>query len=56
MERDKEAGMEEVVEDCRVQHGELWNEDVKIHYVECGDKNGELVTDPIILIQNAMNS
>ncbi|XP_024367427.1 uncharacterized protein [Physcomitrium patens] len=43
MERDKEAGMEEVVEDCRVQHGELWNEDVKIHYVECGDKNGELV-------------
>lgn len=42
---DDEVGTEEVIEGCRVQHGELWNEDVKIHYVECGDKNGELVID-----------
>ncbi|KAG0621847.1 hypothetical protein M758_3G052600 [Ceratodon purpureus] len=41
--QDDEVGTEEVIEGCRVQHGELWNEDVKIHYVECGDKNGELV-------------
>lgn len=43
MEVEDEVGSEEVVGGCRVRHGELWNEDVRIHYVECGDKNGELV-------------
>jgi pimeloyl-ACP methyl ester carboxylesterase len=43
--QDDEVGTEEVIEGCRVQHGELWNGDVKIHYVECGDRNGELVID-----------
>lgn len=39
----EEGGSEEVVGGCLVQHGQVWNGDVKIHYVECGDKNGELV-------------
>lgn len=46
MEVEDEVGSEEVVGGCRVRHGELWNEDVRIHYVECGDKNGELVVAP----------
>lgn len=43
MDGDDKVGSDEAVAGCRVRHGELWNEDVKIHYVECGDKNGELV-------------
>ncbi|KAG0603279.1 hypothetical protein M758_10G081200 [Ceratodon purpureus] len=43
MEVEDEEGFEEVVGGCLVQHGQVWNGDVKIHYVECGDKNGELV-------------
>lgn len=43
--QDDEVGTKEVIEGCRVQHGELWNGDVKIHYVECRDRNGELVID-----------
>lgn len=35
---------EEMVEGCLLRHGELWNEDVKIHYVECGDPEGDLVS------------
>jgi len=53
MEVEDDSGSEEVVEGCRVRHGELWNGDVRIHYVECGDRDGELVIDPSSLSRNA---
>ncbi|KAJ7527936.1 hypothetical protein O6H91_16G077200 [Diphasiastrum complanatum] len=33
----------EVVEGCQLEHGELHNGSIKIHFVECGEPTGELV-------------
>lgn len=41
------VGTTEMVEGCVVEHGELWNDVVRIHYVECGDKSGDLVNKSI---------
>jgi hypothetical protein len=38
-----EAGQEEVIGKCQLQHGEILNGDIKIHYVECGKLDGDLV-------------
>jgi hypothetical protein len=42
-ENQAEAGQEEVIGECQLQHGEILNGDIKIHYVECGKLDGDLV-------------
>jgi hypothetical protein len=42
-ENQAEAGQEEVIGECQLQHGEILNGDIKIHYVECGKSDGDLV-------------
>ncbi|CAK9864819.1 unnamed protein product [Sphagnum jensenii] len=41
-ENQAEAG-QEVIGECQLQHGEILNGDIKIHYVECGKLDGDLV-------------
>lgn len=36
---------EEFIGQCRLRHAELLNGDVKIHYVECGNLDGDLVSE-----------
>jgi hypothetical protein len=36
---------EEFIGQCRLRHAELLNVDVKIHYVECGNSDGDLVSE-----------
>jgi hypothetical protein len=36
---------EEFIGQWRLRHSELLNGDVKIHYVECGNSDGDLVSE-----------